>query len=208
MSKLLKDVLKLFSSRPDEIVDKAIGVLSFRPKVLEMLQVPPANMRIPGVPRILGYRYPAPASREAPNVPDMPADRHYDITRYPRDNRNIKPDNVVFMPPRVKAYLETGSDVTHPLLGAGEPQPKKGSPGNKNPAVLRYDPTGLRSTMSATWAETDKSLELHRPHHLPRAEWVEDYDKMLKKAEENGLPPPIGRPLRMRYQRIIRTAHW
>eukprot|EP00611_Tribonema_gayanum_P019817 TRINITY_DN3508_c0_g1_i3.p2 TRINITY_DN3508_c0_g1~~TRINITY_DN3508_c0_g1_i3.p2 ORF type:complete len:128 (-),score=19.79 TRINITY_DN3508_c0_g1_i3:108-491(-) len=82
--------------------------------------------------------------------------------RYPRDNRNIKPDNVVFMPPRVKAYLETGSDVTHPLLGAGEPQPKKGSPGNKNPAVLRYDPTGLRSTMSATWAETDKSLELHR----------------------------------------------
>jgi 2-keto-3-deoxy-L-rhamnonate aldolase RhmA len=32
----------------------------------------------------------------------------------------------------------------------------------QNPAVLRYDPTGLRSAMSATWAEMDKSLEQYR----------------------------------------------
>jgi hypothetical protein len=35
----------------------------------------------------------------------------------------------------------------------------------QNPAVLRYDPTGLRSAMSATWAEMDKSLEQYRVSH-------------------------------------------
>ncbi len=29
----------------------------------------------------------------------------------------------------------------------------------QNPAVLAYDKTGLRSAMSATWEETEKSLE-------------------------------------------------
>lgn len=34
------------------------------------------------------------------------------------------------------------------------------SKGNKNPAVLRYDPTGLRSAMSATNAEMEKSIQV------------------------------------------------
>lgn len=42
------------------------------------------------------------------------------------------------------------------------------SPGNNNPAVLEYDATGLRSTMSATWAELDKAvLKNALPNHLP-----------------------------------------
>ena len=42
------------------------------------------------------------------------------------------------------------------------------SPGNNNPAVLAYDATGLRSTMSATWAELDKAvLKNALPNHLP-----------------------------------------
>lgn len=42
------------------------------------------------------------------------------------------------------------------------------SPGNNNPAVLAYDPTGLRSTMSATWEELDKAvLKNALPDHLP-----------------------------------------
>ena len=42
------------------------------------------------------------------------------------------------------------------------------SPGNKNPAVLEYDPTGLRSTMSATWGALDKAVvENAAPDHLP-----------------------------------------
>ena len=42
------------------------------------------------------------------------------------------------------------------------------SPGNKNAAVLAYDPTGLRSTMSATWEELDKAVLINAlPNHLP-----------------------------------------
>lgn len=36
------------------------------------------------------------------------------------------------------------------------------SKGNKNPAVLKYDPTGLRSTMSATNEEMQKSIQVNR----------------------------------------------
>lgn len=36
------------------------------------------------------------------------------------------------------------------------------SKGNKNPAVLKYDPTGLRSTMSATNEEMQKSIQVNQ----------------------------------------------
>jgi hypothetical protein len=181
---------------------------------MRMMQVPYANMRVPGVPRIQAYRYPAPAERPSPNVPDVPAALHYDIKwvldaacpcslvtaaekmgmfnwftavtatssmrrapgaqralhcstpsaavtaaaisrspprhlrwplslpppadvgaphqrRFPRDNRTLaqQQEHAVFMPDRVKAYLETGADDAHPLLG--EKTVKKGSVGNK-----------------------------------------------------------------------------
>lgn len=42
-------------------------------------------------------------------------------------------------------------------LGPEDPAP---SQGNKNPAVLKYDPTGLRSTMSATNKAWEESLKV------------------------------------------------
>lgn len=42
------------------------------------------------------------------------------------------------------------------------------SPGTNNPAVLAYDATGLRSTMTATWTELDKAVIKNAlPDHLP-----------------------------------------
>lgn len=41
----------------------------------------------------------------------------------------------------------------------------------QNPDVFRYDPTGLRSTMTANWTSLARSLDAARPNHLPRPAW-------------------------------------
>lgn len=46
-----------------------------------------------------------------------------------------------------------------PQVGPDEKRPEP-SQGNKNPAVLKYDPTGLRSTMSATNTAWEESLQV------------------------------------------------
>lgn len=57
---------------------------------------------------------------------------------------------------------------SNPMLLDSSPIRTGSSPGNKNPAVLAYDPTGLRSSMSATWEELDKAVLLNAlPNHLP-----------------------------------------
>ena len=44
------------------------------------------------------------------------------------------------------------------------------SPGTKNAAVMEYDPSGLRSTMTATWGALDKAVIANAaPDHLPGA---------------------------------------
>lgn len=42
-------------------------------------------------------------------------------------------------------------------VGPDEPSP---SPGNKNPAVMKYDPTGLRTTMSTSGKAWEESLKV------------------------------------------------
>jgi hypothetical protein len=55
-----------------------------------------------------------------------------------------------------------------PLLLDASPIRLGQSPGTGNPAVMAYDATGLRSTMTATWAELDKAvLKNALPDHLP-----------------------------------------
>lgn len=71
---------------------------------------------------------------------------------------------------------------------------KAGSPGFKNVAVARYDPSGLRSAMTATWKELDAALAVSAtPDHLPRAVWEKDYDKLLEEWEKKGIPPRLGK---------------
>ncbi len=101
----------------------------------------------------------------------------------------------------------------------------------QNPAVLAYDKTGLRSAMSATWEEMEKSLEANKvvfdvilvpnngpstlslymhsqADHLVRYEWENDISSLIKYAEERGLPPVGGRPVKIRVTKRTRTAYW
>lgn len=66
---------------------------------------------------------------------------------------------------------------------------------------LAYDPTGLRTTKTATWQATAKVLaERARPDHLPTPTWEKDYDKLVAERERKGLPPPVGAPYK--YKKI------
>lgn len=69
-----------------------------------------------------------------------------------------------------------------------------GSPGNKNPAVLDYDPSGLRSSMSATWAALDIAVvERAAPNHLPTPEWWKDLAFIEAECDRKGHPYVMGR---------------
>jgi len=73
------------------------------------------------------------------------------------------------------------------------PTPRIGSPGFNNPAVASYDPTGLRSSMTATWAALDKALESEKPDHLPAPDWYNDRDEIARECERKGIPLVIGK---------------
>ncbi len=67
-----------------------------------------------------------------------------------------------------------------------------GSPGRKNADVNRYDPTGLRSSMTASWAELEKKYDENMPDHLPLPHWYLDQAAIVEKYESRGLPPVPG----------------
>ena len=126
------------------------------------------------------YRVP-PASRVGARIPQGPAARAYDIGYFPRDTVStpLAGDTTAdaALAPAAAAAL------ARPGLIA---EPKSGSPGAVNPAVQRYDPSGLRSAMTATHAAVARSVALAREKHTGRATW-----------EINGsgpIPGAIGRP--------------
>ena len=83
----------------------------------------------------------------------------YNNNYYVRDTKRNVVTTEMHLPPKIA--LERGvpelSDG-RPTSAMGKPDETQGSPGNKNAAVLDYDPSGLRSAMSATQEELDKSL--------------------------------------------------
>lgn len=107
----------------------------------------------------------------------------YDIKFYSSDNRNINKEEVIFYNSKVKPTL-IESKIPH-----------EGSPGSKNPAVLAYDPTGLRSSMTATWGELDKALEKAKPNHLPHPFWWKELAAVDAEREKKGLPFAVGKRL-------------
>ena len=71
---------------------------------------------------------------------------------------------------------------------------KAGSVGLKNPAVARYDPTGLRSTMTASWKELDAAvLKNALPDHFPTPVWVPQLEKLNEECERKGIPYRLGK---------------
>ena len=122
------------------------------------------------------------ASHAGARIPSGPASRVFDIKYYTRDT--------------VSTPL-AGDSTADASLSAGaaaelaRPQfidaPKTGSPGAKNPAVERYDPTGLRSAMTTTHAAVAREIALARERHTPRPAW--------ERAGIAPMPNTAGRPV-------------
>jgi hypothetical protein len=74
-----------------------------------------------------------------------------------------------------------GSSAIAAALGlGGAAKVDLGSPGMKNPAVERYDPTGSRSAMTANWGAVAGGLRHGRPTQLPRVGVRRAGGKLLK----------------------------
>ena len=85
-----------------------------------------------------------------------------------------------------------------------------GSPGTfKNAAVLQYDPSGLRSSMSATWGALDKAVEQRTaPNHLPMPAWWNDLKEIEADCERKGIPYVPGRRVKMTAGTNYNEVRW
>ncbi|OQR96565.1 hypothetical protein THRCLA_07253 [Thraustotheca clavata] len=149
------------------------------------------------------FRYPAPASQpERAHVPSTDSKKNiYDTKYYTRDVRRYKKFNKteVGMHPSL-AIAPTAELPADTFLG---------SPGNKNPAVLAYDPTGTRSAMSTSYAARDELIEkLVENTHLVRMEWEPFQDEIIAEYEKNGTPPVPGRPFPWDMPARARISRW
>ncbi|TMW58239.1 hypothetical protein Poli38472_011827 [Pythium oligandrum] len=146
------------------------------------------------------YRYPSPTSQPgSAHVPSSDGkERVYNIQYYTRDIR------------RMPFPTEVGM---HPSLGYVEPAKlpegvSRGSPGNKNPAVLAYDPTGTRSAMSTTHEARDKLIIQNMSTHNVRMAWEAQEEEILKECEAKGIPPVPGRPFEWDMPDVARVNRW
>ncbi|CCI39414.1 unnamed protein product [Albugo candida] len=149
------------------------------------------------------YREPSPSSQPKDvHVPSYPnKESVYNIQYYTRDTRrNLAKEFAVEMHPSIpiKKIVE---------LPEGAP---KGSPGNKNPAVLGYDPTGTRSAMSTTHAAMNQLLQRQvetNPHNV-HYEWEPFQEEIIRDFEEKNLPPIPGRPCQWHVPTSSRQEDW
>ncbi len=154
-----------------------------------LLQQWPQKMSNFGVDRIEGYRFPAPGSRPEAYVPTRDNDDEiFDVKHYPNDPRNLKSTNHTYINGKEKPTL----------IDANSHISRRGSQNRPvNAAVKAYDPSGLRATTTATWAEMDKALAANAaPNHLVRYEWENDVEELRKECERKGIPYFEGRPMK------------
>ncbi|CAM9358617.1 unnamed protein product [Ectocarpus sp. 8 AP-2014] len=195
---------------PKDIHEKIRNVLEFKPKDPNRgWQVPPAKAATPGLKAKNEYRTPAPNSQPQANVPvsDNP-DLQYDIGYFKRDTRRAPRQIHSYVAPSIRMLADErvkALELISNELGPEDPAP---SQGNKNPAVLKYDPTGLRSTMSATneaWAE---SVKEHMPTHNVKPWWWHSDVDHVAEAQAKGLPPPPGRRMDWEAPKSSKVASW
>uniref|UniRef100_A0A7S2WMS8 Uncharacterized protein n=1 Tax=Rhizochromulina marina TaxID=1034831 RepID=A0A7S2WMS8_9STRA len=176
---------------PQSFQDKLKQLFLYRPDdVHDLHQVPPANMKLDEVKRIQGYRYPAPGSQSTVRVPETENEElDYDIKYFSRNTRRMGHLDE-------KGYSMDPSDV---IVNGKEIAPPDedtplGSPGTHYTAatVKAYDPSGLRSAMTATHAETFKAVQAHMPNHNVKYIWENDMDRIVDFYESRGLPPVVG----------------
>ncbi|TFJ80786.1 hypothetical protein NSK_007963 [Nannochloropsis salina CCMP1776] len=191
---------ELLAKLPKDMQTKIRSWALFRPDDINDLYPFPRNrISYPGVERIKGYRYPAPGSRPKVNVPQSESDdKLYDIKYFDHDTRR-RPAEVFSWSPDFKRVA---------LPDSPEPAKLMGSPGNKNPAVLAYDPTGLRSAMSATNQELEKALDRAMPNHNVRYAWQAEEEQIVKDCEAKGLPVPPGKRAKFAVPAMATQRRW
>jgi len=168
-----------------------------------MDQTPAANQTLDSVPRIKAYRYPAPGSQPPPAIPREEIGKDiFDAKHYSRDYRRAPKER-----PIIKATRRlTKEDIA--AIEAGD-QPKEGSTGKfGNPAVFEYDPTGLRSSMTATHEALEAELDKHKPTQLPHFAWEDNQDAIVAEYEAKGLPVPPGQPFKWKVPPDYYKAKW
>ncbi|KAJ8608507.1 hypothetical protein CTAYLR_005714 [Chrysophaeum taylorii] len=201
MSYVGRGIIAKFLPEP---IKKWLHNLQFKPlRPHTMEPGPAANQKVEGVERIQGYRYPAPASRPPPVVPRVEnPDMTFDIKYYSRDVRRAARERTVVL---AKKHLTPG-DLAEIAEGDA---PDRGSSGKfGNPAVKTYDPTGLRSAMSATHEALEAELDLHRPNHMVHYAWEDDVDEILAACKAKGIPPVPGAPFKWKEPAIAKQARW
>jgi len=133
-------------------------------------------------------------------IPNGPLDRAYDIKYYTRDVRrgprlgSTSIDESFTRPEHFRALA-----APEPALPASidVPVAKPLDGAVKNPDVQRYDPTGLRVTMTAGEGEYLRELARHRENHLPQPAWARSAAGAAWTARmqgTHGLPPAAGVP--------------
>lgn len=169
-----------------------------------------SRMKMEGVERIKGYRYPSPGSQAQPTIPstDVP-DRLYDIQYYTRDTRRAPLQHSIMQGNSGGALGAGATGAASKALEVSD-EADLGSPGlaSGNPAVYRYDETGLRSAMTATNPELFKALAAVMPTHNVEYEWAADADKIVEEYTLKGIPPLPGRRMPMKVQPMAFEAGW
>jgi len=158
-----------------------------------------------------GFRSPSPGALQEVNIPkydyeidedgNVNHDPLYNNQYYVRDTtRNCLDAPIRMVNP---ALVDTTEIVPSPFAN-----PATSSPGNKNPAVFAYDPTGLRSAMSATNEALEVSIERHQPKHLQTPQWSTDAAAIMAKWERDGTHPVPGRAVRITEPDNFRVFRW
>eukprot|EP00634_Sargassococcus_sp_CCMP2135_P004058 CAMPEP_0198648208 /NCGR_PEP_ID=MMETSP1467-20131203/3314_1 /TAXON_ID=1462469 /ORGANISM="unid. sp., Strain CCMP2135" /LENGTH=204 /DNA_ID=CAMNT_0044383909 /DNA_START=81 /DNA_END=695 /DNA_ORIENTATION=- len=188
-------------------VQNFIEGLQFRPqKPSDMEPSPLVRQKLKGVDRIQGYRYPAPGSRPPARIPRVDnTDDVFDIKFLGKDTRRAPRNHIIFTNKKCLDSEEIKAITTK----AESVKLDWGSSGKfGNPAVKEYDPTGLRSSMTATHEALAKSLEEHKPTQLVHYEWWDEQDAIIADAKAKGIPPPPGKPPAWKYPKERYQASW
>ena len=148
-----------------------------------------------------GYRWPSPGSGPKPNVPELESsDRMYRITHYDRDTVRSQKGAVILRGQKDGQAAIESSNVR--LLS------RSASPGNANPDVMKYDPSGLRTTMTANQDALDAALASRQPTHLCKPLWAANSADIIAEYEAKGLPAVPGRPSGWTRMPVENTGSW
>ena len=196
--------------------EKWVHNLQFRPlRPHTMEPGPEANWVPKGVPRITGYRQPAPGSRPIARIPRVESsDEVFENNYYSRDTRRAVRDRAVIMAGKHLAPGERAAiEARDAPVAEGEDAPgavnlgSKGGFGQMTP-VGRYSPDGLRSAMTATHEALAKAIKTQDADQLVHYAWEKDADAILADLQAKGLPPNPGKPFEWKHPESRNRAMW